>query len=354
MKQVLNIPDTLKVGYQKRNGTYTGKLAYVTYLDKSGKLRKEKSWEGWRSKSITPDEFENEPTSGFVLNKKVGDESYGWNPRKAWVRVYDPRGFEFEISVANLLFILEETSSIKGKGLEGEFVYSWDRADLVLLPVTSKEYASSSNIKNLAKTSIKKADMTPGCIYLNSNNEQLIYLDRKDFIDPLFWNGSKLYKNHYVFINNDTNKYEFYRNLTKLVNKETEDPVSNYADLYETFLKSKHHSKVKELQKKPIKSINTIKNKIAGHRLYPHLYVVEYNKQDYIIEAYTSYYQSTKDKPAIQVHLYPALDYITGDNAYRDFSFTVPEEEFYNLDFYTFKIILESGVKLTHDQYKAR
>jgi hypothetical protein len=51
------------------------------------------------------------------------------------VRVYDPRNFEFEISVANLLYILEETSSLKGKGLEGEFVYAWEGKELVLLPV---------------------------------------------------------------------------------------------------------------------------------------------------------------------------------------------------------------------------
>jgi hypothetical protein len=37
--------------------------------------------------------------------------------------VYDPRGFEFEISIPNLLYILQECTSTKGKGLDGEFVY---------------------------------------------------------------------------------------------------------------------------------------------------------------------------------------------------------------------------------------
>ena len=77
---------------------------------------------------------------GFVLNKKVGGDKYNWNPRQTYTRVYDPRGFEFEIDINNLLYILENTSCIKGKGLEGEFVYGWDGKDLVLLPVGTIDY----------------------------------------------------------------------------------------------------------------------------------------------------------------------------------------------------------------------
>jgi len=179
----LKIPKKIVVGYQNRPDTYTGKLAYVTYLDEKGKLRKERSWNGWRNDDIEPDYFDNEPTSGFVLNKKVGDESYGWNPRKAWVRIYDPRGFEFEISVANLLFILEECTSIKGKGLEGEFVYSLDGADLVLLPVSSQEYISSSQFTSLQTKKITKNDMTEGCYYMNKKGEKVMYLGRLDYYE---------------------------------------------------------------------------------------------------------------------------------------------------------------------------
>jgi hypothetical protein len=122
------IPSKIKIGYQTRSDTYTGKLAYVIYFDNKGVLRKEKSWEGWRDKKIPPQEFTNEPIEGFVLNRGVGgvrDSWSSWNTRNEYIRVYDPRDFEFEISVSNLLFILQESSSIKGKGLEGEFVYAW-------------------------------------------------------------------------------------------------------------------------------------------------------------------------------------------------------------------------------------
>ncbi len=36
------IPKKLKVGYQYRDDTFTGKLAYVIYYDEKNKLRKEK------------------------------------------------------------------------------------------------------------------------------------------------------------------------------------------------------------------------------------------------------------------------------------------------------------------------
>lgn len=132
------IPKKIKIGYQNRSDTYTGKLAYVIYFDDKGKLRKEQSWENWRDESIDPQEVSNDPVEGFVLNKEVGGvrssnwfrDRYGsWN-RIEKIRVYDPRDFEFEISIPNLLFILQETSSIKGKGLEGEFVYAWVGTEL--------------------------------------------------------------------------------------------------------------------------------------------------------------------------------------------------------------------------------
>ena len=71
MNSTIFLPKTIKVGYQSRSDTYTGQLAYVIYYDQKNVLRKSKSWESWRDKKIESQEFENIPTSGFVLNKKV-------------------------------------------------------------------------------------------------------------------------------------------------------------------------------------------------------------------------------------------------------------------------------------------
>lgn len=70
MNTYVKIPERISAGFQNKNDTYTGKLAYVTYYDNNGELRKENSWNRWRDKEIEPLTFLNKPTSGFVLNKR--------------------------------------------------------------------------------------------------------------------------------------------------------------------------------------------------------------------------------------------------------------------------------------------
>lgn len=190
MKSSIFIPKKINVGYQTRNDTYTKKLAYVIYYDEKGKLRKETSWNGWRNKEIPNDEFDNVPTEGFVLNKKVGDYDSGWNHRKAYCRIYDPRNFEFEITFENLLYILENTSSIKGKGLEGEFVYGWDGKELILIPTESPDYKQIQEYSDIIHNneSIKGKDLIVGATYLDKNNQEYIYIGRFDY-----WNEKTSY-----------------------------------------------------------------------------------------------------------------------------------------------------------------
>lgn len=180
MNERLTLPKKIKVGFQERSGTYDGLLAYIIYFDAKGVLRKEKSWESWRSKSIEPKEFDNVPTSGFVLNKKVGGYASGWNHRNTYCRVWDPRGFEFEITLENLLFILQECTSTKGKGLEGQFVYAWDKKDLVLLPVDSEDYKAVVSLEN-KKEKITSKNIIVGGSYKSKLSNELVYLGREPY-----------------------------------------------------------------------------------------------------------------------------------------------------------------------------
>lgn len=197
-KSNLFIPQKIKVGYQNRSDTYTGKLAYVIYYDNKGKLRKESSWENWRDKKIDADEFDNTPIDGFVLNKKVGGYKSDWNFRQAYVRVYDPRGFEFEITVPNLIYILENTSSIKGKGLEGEFVYAWDGTDLVLLPSSAPDYIelTALNEKRFSGKKIGAKDLKIGATYLSDANTEWVYMGRYDYYDTGYTSGGKWFPSY--------------------------------------------------------------------------------------------------------------------------------------------------------------
>jgi hypothetical protein len=187
MKSQIFLPQKIKVGFQNRSDTYTEKLGYVIYHD--GKIwRKEASWESWRDKTDpgnSPLEFDNVPTEGFVLNKKAGGHSWsGWNPRQTYCRVYDPRGFEFEIDIPNLLYILENTSSYVGKGLEGNFVYGWDGKNLVLVPEKAPEYKTMQDYTKKQGISFSKKDLIPGMCYLTKKLEEVLYMGE-------FKNGTK-------------------------------------------------------------------------------------------------------------------------------------------------------------------
>ena len=174
------IPKKIKVGYQKRSDTYSQKLAYVIYYDTKNKLRKETSWQNWRDKDMGDDEFDNTPMEGFVLNKKVGGTRYHYDMRQTYTRVYDPRGFEVEITIPNLLHILEHTSSIRGKGLEGEFVYAWDGTELVLLPVSSPDYEDlQKKTETLIENNyIKGSELVVGKTYGTIDGEGYVYLGK--------------------------------------------------------------------------------------------------------------------------------------------------------------------------------
>lgn len=260
MKSNIFIPTKINVGFQDRSDTYTKKLAYVIYYDEKGKLRKESSWNSWRDEKILNEEFENVPTSGFVLNKKVGDYDSGWNHRHAYVRIYDPRNFEFEIGVENLLYILENTNSIKGKGLEGEFIYGWDGKDLVLLPTSSPDYKEITEYNKVVHSNefIKAKDLKIGATYLTKDNTEMIYLGKFNVWDKVYNGtydsgkieniGKQFWFAHYTKYYRDetlTLCLDHYKAITnKFIGIANEICVENYAELFDKLEHNKQYSPV--------------------------------------------------------------------------------------------------------------
>ncbi len=286
MNEQLFIPEKIKVGYQERNDTYTKKLGYVIYYDNKGVLRKEKSWRGWIDKGhdgrvwqnggyitdpekirgpLDTDDFSNEPMEGFVINRGGGGvkESWGWNTRHEFVRVFDPRGFEFEISIANLLYILQESNSIKGKGLEGEFVYAWAGPTLCLLPVNSAEYKKCQVYTKLQDEKVGAKELTPGCIYLTKKQQRLVYMGRFNWhtVKRDYNRGSDTQylhqvKKQHIFVTEDKNmatnsmSIQVLASLTSLGSKITTDPVDEYATMMDILNQNRHMSKPVGLQTK--------------------------------------------------------------------------------------------------------
>ncbi len=182
----LLIPSKLRVGFQARSDTYSGRLGFVIYFDAQGVLRKATAWSRWCARStppIDPVDYDNLPTEGFVLNRDGGGSrhSYGWHVRNPFARVYDPRGFEVEITIPNLFLILREGTCHPGKGLEGKFVYAWDNQQLVLLPVKSVDYEQSTGFTALQGLEVTAKDLVAGHTYETKRQEHWVYLGRFDY-----------------------------------------------------------------------------------------------------------------------------------------------------------------------------
>lgn len=234
MNSNLFLPKKIKVGFQKRSDTYTKKLAYIIYYDNANELRKESSWENWRDKNIKPKDIDNVPTSGFVLNKNVGGRKSGWDYRQSYIRIYDPRGFEFEITISNLLFILEYNSCIKGKGLEGEYVYTWNGTELFLMPINSDVYEKiiEYNKKLESPLELKANDLQPGYTYLDKKNQKYVYLERHERYDYDNQNEGKYYWFAHLYDN-----YVYIESFKNIKNKFIEVVSTDIPDDYDKMKK---------------------------------------------------------------------------------------------------------------------
>lgn len=251
MKSQLYIPKKINVGFKDRSGTYTGKIGYVIYFDDKGVLRKETSWQGWRDKKYEPQQFDNVPTDGFVLNKRAGGKAGSWssNTRQEYVRVYDPRDFEFEITIPNMLFILGECNCHRGKGLEGKFVYGWDGTSLVLVPVSCEEYRKSQEFTALKESAgVKAKELILGATYETRNQVVLTYLGRM----PYYVLGKKAQLT-YIFVDQE-NKYHKLKDLKSIGRCVTDAVTPGFAALVDAFVKSPEGSKVVEIYTKPIEA----------------------------------------------------------------------------------------------------
>jgi hypothetical protein len=186
----LFIPSKIKVGFQKREGTFTGKLAYIIYFDEKGVLRKEVSWEQWRDKNIESVEFDNTPRNGYLFNKGLRRDGYHWGSGRSVIRVYDPRDFEFEVSVDNLIGILMH-SDVSKRDIVEECVFAWEGTELVLLPVNSEIYQESLKYTEKQSEKISAKELVKGYRYNRKKSDEILtYIGYYEWFD---WNHDNYY-----------------------------------------------------------------------------------------------------------------------------------------------------------------
>lgn len=269
------IPTKIKVGFQNREDTYSKKLAYVIFYDHKNVLRKEKSWQSWRDEKIKPEDFDNEPTEGFVLNKKVGGYKSHYNFRDSHVRVYDPRGFEFEISVSNLLFILQQCDCNRGKGLEGKFVYAWQGTELVLLPVDSEEYKQSTQFTQLQTRTVKAKDLIPGASYSTKKQDIYTYLGKFVKYNVNISSEKKKKESKFVFWDAKSKTFVFFSDIKSIAECASDVISPDYAKLVVKYNKSVWGSK-------PVKLFTKTKKRKANNEYENYNWTIEESEGVYM------------------------------------------------------------------------
>lgn len=243
----LYIPKKIKVGFQERSDTFTGKLAYIVCDDVKGNLRQAKSWNGWRDKNIEVKEFDNIPTR-YVINKGVQRQGY-FSSGRSVIRMYDNRDFEFEISVNNLIGILMN-SDVSKRDIVEECVFSWNGKDLVLLPVNTEEYINSLKFTETLSNNISVKDLVKGFTYSTKGDKrQLVYIGHDTVYDTKgfkydYQQIEQTYKGKKHIFYDITTKQFVTPSTTTLSNVIEDKVYSDYAHLVDKYEKSDMFNKI--------------------------------------------------------------------------------------------------------------
>ena len=281
MQTNLFIPSKIRIGFQERKDTFTGKLAYVIYYDEKGKIRKESSWSRWCKPELGVLELDNIPQSGYIFNKGI-QRSRDWGSGRSVIRVYDPRDFEFEIDVDNLIGILMH-SDVSKRDIVEQCIYAWSGGNLILLPTNSDAYIESVKYTNKQSKNISKKDLIPGAQYSKKKSDGILtYIGyynwwewETEYTRGYSNNGIKhiLKGKKHIFYENDSHNF-ITPSIPTLSETVSLEPVDNYAFLVDEFF-----STIKSLPVKDIKidtelmKIKYVENPKLFYR-YPRLCII--------------------------------------------------------------------------------
>lgn len=140
-------------------------LGFATPIEANAAYAKRKETvDRWRNTSVEPLIIDNVPTFGF----EIVDVVSRYRTDNKLYRIFDPRGFELEISAENLFDILMNNTVVKAKIME----------PLVWARFNSKNYlvsAASEEYKNYLSPKKEVPDLAPGQYFRHLGNPNIVY-----------------------------------------------------------------------------------------------------------------------------------------------------------------------------------
>lgn len=134
-------------------------------------------WSGARygktNTGLQPTIVDNKPMIGFRISRSLRRLGYG--SQNTYIRIEDPRGFELEITVSNLIMLTDNNLIENGEILR-ECVWGRDGNENVLLPINSEPYLQATANTERQKSAVSSRQVKPGDTVLLKNGLQGIYM----------------------------------------------------------------------------------------------------------------------------------------------------------------------------------
>lgn len=281
------------VGYIIRNGE--APLAFLTpYEDNvNGKKRQESvnNWIKYNSnfrgaKKFGPEIIKNEPRTGF----KIVGSSSRWSTSNKHARIYDPEGYQLEITIENLIELLQEVTVEKGR-IKDKMIWLRNGANNYLSLYDSERYKKATNPKREKAISYNIGDVGK-----DSYNNEYQYLGKVNIeFESLGFNRTKVFSQQYRW---NTISYENKRDPNKVIKHTLPTSFHLYIDQHDRISLLKGKKKfAKKGKPRSIKKIN---------HLYDQ-YSFKHDEKGNIFYLYGRYYD--KDGQELDMkHSYPDID----------------------------------------------
>lgn len=235
------IPDNIVVGYKTTKTENNPRLAYITYKDELGKLKFETSWNKWRDVKVPEENYDNDIIKSLKVVDTAGGYKSGWNYRQEYIQLSDNRGFMFQITTDNFLWLLDYCICDHGV-LKGEFSLAWITNTLYLIPVQSDEYKAAKQYSDQRqnKRITKVSEMIPGRYYRLRNYSEYKNNDYNNRINEFLFIGSlptiqsdNSRKSRLTFVSSKKDGFFFtdIKGVEYETSQNTED-VSEYIELF--------------------------------------------------------------------------------------------------------------------------
>lgn len=165
---IIKIPEKVYVGFQGRRTEDEVPLGFMTPYDETAAGKKRQatvdSWaQGYgygREKTFNSIVIDNAPMIGFKIGRAIRRSSR-YSGTSTSVRIEDPRGFELEISIENLVMLMKN-NIMEDCELQQECVWGREGAKNVLLPVNSEDYALYLKTQTLISNKVSLKDIKVG------------------------------------------------------------------------------------------------------------------------------------------------------------------------------------------------